>query len=328
MVKFLWLWSRFYGFGQDLKILVPVIFGFDVRKRQTDEILPAIHHRRTMHAMDINYSYRPSGSRCRPRCQHHSCDQLQLQLHCRHLQLRRRRGAAAAMETASVHLPLPSPPSPSPSQLLSRRTISHRCHVLHPPYSTLVQRRKIAPKFSHHSLSNIMLVIYSVVAVAITFLASSATELPMKMTAYAFAVHRCYKRPLPSTMERYLNNNKDNARQRRRNNEYSSESRLLPRLPMATQSNHNNATQTSNSKFNVDQDVEHSNDDSLIDDEEENTDEEMIDMLLSPPQIDNFDMDDEDIQLLSPTEVQSMTIPQLKQQLRLRGKKVWGLNHN
>lgn len=169
-----------------------------------------------------------------------------------------------------------------------------------------------------------MLVIYSVVAVAITFLASSATELPMKMTAYAFAVHRCYKRPLPSTMERYLNNNKDNARQRRRNNEYSSESRLLPRLPMATQSNHDNATQTSNSKFNVDQDVEHSNDDSLIDDEEENTDEEMIDMLLSPPQIDNFDMDDEDIQLLSPTEVQSMTIPQLKQQLRLRGKKVSG----
>ncbi|KAL7443586.1 hypothetical protein ACHAXH_005956 [Discostella pseudostelligera] len=91
---------------------------------------------------------------------------------------------------------------------------------------------------------------------------------------------------------------------------------------MATQSNHNNDT-ASNSKFNVDQDIEHSNDDSLIDDEE-NNDEEMTDTLLSPPQIDNFDMDDEDIQLLTPTEVRSMTIPQLKQQLRLRGKKVSG----
>eukprot|EP00985_Skeletonema_marinoi_P017972 scaffold9987_cov145-Skeletonema_marinoi.AAC.1 len=56
------------------------------------------------------------------------------------------------------------------------------------------------------------------------------------------------------------------------------------------------------------------------DDEEEDGDEEM------PPIITGFELDedDNDTTTLTPTELQSMTVPQLKQQLRLRGKKVSG----
>jgi len=57
------------------------------------------------------------------------------------------------------------------------------------------------------------------------------------------------------------------------------------------------------------------------DDEEEDEDEEEM-----PPIITGFELDedDNDTTTLTPTELQSMTVPQLKQQLRLRGKKVSG----
>ena len=57
------------------------------------------------------------------------------------------------------------------------------------------------------------------------------------------------------------------------------------------------------------------------DDEEEDDDDEEM-----PPIITGFELDedDNDTTTLTPTELQSMTVPQLKQQLRLRGKKVSG----
>jgi dienelactone hydrolase len=110
---------------------------------------------------------------------------------------------------------------------------------------------------------------------AITCIASSSNYPSSKpssiMIVSAFAVNRCYKRPLTSYTERYFTNQ--------------------------------------------------------VADEEDDDDVLMDNNILSspaPPQLSNFDMDDTDTELLTQSDVQSMTIPQLKQQLRLRGRKVSG----
>ncbi len=151
---------------------------------------------------------------------------------------------------------------------------------------------------------------------------SSQTSWTITTTA-AFAVDRRYKRPQPTLVERHhvTKNNDDDARHGRCNDEFSlllhpishpRQRRRLPRLLMASQSNDDD--------LDNDEEKEEDNDD-------DNDDEDLMEMVLSPPnppQISNFDMDDVDNELLVISDVQSMTIPQLKQQLRLRGKKVSG----
>ncbi len=141
--------------------------------------------------------------------------------------------------------------------------------------------------------------------------------------ASAFAVNRRYKRPLRTIEFSVVLHPVSHPRRRQRQ-------QRLPHSLLATQSNNDNDTiignnghtvNSGNSSYYIGNDEEKDEDNN---DDDDDDDVDLMEALLPSPQISNFDMDDADNELLTLSDVQSMTIPQLKQQLRLRDKKVSG----